>query len=177
VLYLLHLLLGSPTFTSSSPTSLGNLLTAGIRTIRRRSLVFVVSDFQSTPGWERPLLHLAQRNETLAIRLLDPLEMELPDLGMLLMQDSETGEQLFVDTHDRRFRDRFKEAAMRRQESLRRTLARAGVDAIELSTRDDLADAIFRFVGMRKLRSATAAGSVTSRFVTSGGARSSSVGG
>ncbi len=177
VLYLLHLLLARPGLSSSPPTSLGQLVTAAIETIKRRSLVFIVSDFQSTPGWERPLMHLAQRNETLAIRLLDPLEMELPDLGMLVMRDSETGEQLFVDTHDRGFRDRFAAAAQRRQESLRRTLAGAGVDAIELSTRDDLAEAILRFVGMRKLRSAMAAGAVKPRFAAGRSAGSSPRGG
>ena len=71
--------------------------------MQRRSLVFVVSDFISTPGWAEPLAHLARRHEIIAVRLYDPLEMELPDLGLLVMRDAETGEQLFVDTHDRSF--------------------------------------------------------------------------
>ena len=73
----------------------------------RRSLVFVVSDFISRPGWAEPLAHLAQRHEVVAVRLYDPLEMELPDLGLLVIQDAETGEQVFVDTHDKGFRKRF----------------------------------------------------------------------
>ena len=86
--------------------------------IPRRSLVFVVSDFISAPGWDEPLALLAQRHEVLAVRLYDPLEMELPDLGMVVVQDAETGEQLFVDTHDRRLpqalRARWPSSASRR---------------------------------------------------------------
>ena len=95
---------------------------------------------------------------SLAVRLYDPLENELPDLGLLTMQDAETGEQLFVDTHDRGFRKRFAKAAETREAALRAAFRHAGVDALELSTDDDLADAILRFADMRKRRSQLAAG-------------------
>jgi uncharacterized protein (DUF58 family) len=117
--------------------------------MQRRSLVFVVSDFISTPGWSKPLAHLAQRHEVIAVRLYDPLEMELPDLGLLIMRDAETGEQLFVDTHDRAFRTRFAVLAERREKELRSAFQQAGVDALELSTNDDLVGAILRFAGLK----------------------------
>jgi uncharacterized protein (DUF58 family) len=88
----------------------------------------------------------------MAVRLHDPLEAELPDLGLLVMQDAETGEQLFVDTHDRGFRKRFVEGAARREAAVRGALREAGVDALELSTEDDFADAMVRFAAMRKRR-------------------------
>jgi uncharacterized protein (DUF58 family) len=84
--------------------------------------------------------------------------MEMPDLGMLVMRDAETGEQLFVDTHDRAFRRRFASLAERREAELRSALAQAGVDALELSTDSDLVDAILRFADLRKRRSQLAAG-------------------
>jgi uncharacterized protein (DUF58 family) len=84
--------------------------------------------------------------------------MDLPDLGMLVVQDAETGEQLFVDTHDRAFRKRFEHAAKRREEAMRSAFRIAGVDALELSTDDDLVDAILRFADLRKRRSQLAAG-------------------
>ncbi len=87
------------------------------------------------------------------MRLFDPLEMDLPDLGLVTMQDAETGEQIFVDTHDRRFRKRFAAAAERRETTLREALARAGVDTLELATDDDLVDAILRFADLKKQRS------------------------
>jgi uncharacterized protein (DUF58 family) len=118
----------------------------------------VVSDFISAPGWAQPLAHIAQRHEVVAVRLYDPLEMEMPDLGLVVIQDSETGEQLFVDTHDRGFRKRFAAAAERRETTLRSAFREAGVDALEVSTDDDLVDAIMRFADLRKRRSQLAAG-------------------
>jgi len=135
------------------PTRLADLLRAATHTVRQRSTVFVVSDFISEPGWEQPLGELARRHDVVAVRLLDPLELELPDLGLLTLRDAETGEQLLVDTHDRGFRQRFARIAAQREAVLRESLARAGVDALELSTDDDLADAVVRFVDLRKRRS------------------------
>ena len=96
---------------------------------------------------------LAKRHEIVAVRLYDPLERELPDMGMLVMQDSETGEQLFVDTHDKGFRKRFASVAERRERELRLALSRAGVDCLELATDGDLVDALMRFADLRKRRS------------------------
>jgi uncharacterized protein (DUF58 family) len=149
-------------------TELGVLLGAAAEAVRRRSLVFVVSDFISEPGWERPLARLAQRHEVVAIRVHDPLESSLPDLGLVTMQDAETGEQLFVDTHDSGFRRRFAEAAAGREASLRRSLAQAGVDTLEVSTADPLAGAIMRFADLRKQRSRLSGGSLPSHLSPTG---------
>jgi len=152
VLMLLHRLFSRPQLPHAGLTRLGDLIRRAHDVLRRRSLVFVVSDFISTPGWEKALGHLAQRHEVIAVRLLDPAEIELPDLGLLLFEDAETGEQLFVDTHDRGFRNRFRDQAAARERTLRTGLARAGVDALVLSTDDDLVDAIFRFADLRACR-------------------------
>ncbi|MGZ9263047.1 MAG: DUF58 domain-containing protein [Candidatus Binatia bacterium] len=157
-LHILHRLLSRPEPARSAPTNLGDFLQTAQRVMQRRSLVFVVSDFISTPGWAKPLAHLARRHEIIAVRLYDPLEMELPDLGMIMMRDAETGEQVFVDTHDRTFRKRFAALAERREQELRSAFTQAGVDALELSTNDDLANAILRFADLRKRRSQLAGG-------------------
>ena len=158
VLSLLHAMQQRPAPKRNAPTDLGQLLAAGAHMMQRRSLVFVVSDFYSLPGWEKRLGQLAQRHEIVAVRLHDPLEASLPDLGMLVVQDAETGEQVFVDTHDRGFRKRFTAAAERRERALRAAFRESGVDALELSTDDDLIDAIRRFADLRKRRSRLAAG-------------------
>jgi uncharacterized protein (DUF58 family) len=163
VLHLLHQMLTQPTRTQSKETNLREFLEAAFQSIPRRSLVFIVSDFISTPGWAEPLAHLAQRHEVIAVRLYDPLEMELPDLGLLVVQDSETGEQLFVDTHDASFRRRFAAAAELRERTLRAAFRDAGVDALELSTDDDLVDAILRFADLRRQRSRLAGGGTAPR--------------
>lgn len=160
VLHILHRILSRSDRSRSAATNLRDLLQSAYRVMQRRSLVFVVSDFISTPGWAAPLGHLAQRHEMLAVRLYDPLEMALPDLGLLVMQDAETGEQLFVDSHDRRFRRRYAAAAERHEKELRSAFREAGVDALELSTNDHLIDAILRFADLRKRRSQLAGGSL-----------------
>ncbi|MFB0935133.1 MAG: DUF58 domain-containing protein [Propionivibrio sp.] len=157
VLHLLHVLLARPV-TKPAPTQLASLLDHAARIVPRRSLVFVVSDFISAPGWEESLARLALRHEVIAIRLSDPLEHEIPDIGMLLLQDAESGEQLFLDTHDKAFRRRFAELAEKREEDLREGFATAGVDALELSTESDLLDALLRFAELRELRSRATSG-------------------
>jgi uncharacterized protein (DUF58 family) len=152
VLHVLDAVLKRPARRDPRPTDLGVALREAGRIIRRRSVVFLVSDFISMPGWEKPLGALASRHDVIAVRLLDPLEQKLPDLGLITFQDAETGEQLFVDTHDRRFRRRFESIAAARDEALRTTFANAGVDALELSTNDDPVDAVARFAHMRRRR-------------------------
>ncbi len=159
VLHIVQRMLSRPPLESAPPTDLTAFLRAAYQAVPRCSLVFVVSDFISTPGWAGPLAQLARRHEVLAVRLVDPLEMALPDLGLLTMQDAESGEQIFVDTHDKGFRRRFVAAAKRRDAELRAAFALAGVDALELATDDDLASALLRFAELRKQRSRLAAGS------------------
>jgi uncharacterized protein (DUF58 family) len=157
VLHILHRMIERHENSRNKTTDLRELLDAAAHVMRRRSLVFVVSDFFSVPGWAGLLGQLAQRHEVVAVRLHDPIEAELPDFGLLMFKDAETGEQLFVDTHDRGFRSRFAAAAERREASLRAAFRDAGIDAMELATDADLVDEIRRFVELRKRRSQSAA--------------------
>jgi uncharacterized protein (DUF58 family) len=152
VLHLIDSLLALPRLRRSPPTDLALLLQTAFRLLRRRALVFLVSDFFSVPGWSRPLSLVAQRHELLAVRLCDPREMQLPDVGLVVVEDAESGEQLHVDTHDAGFRSRFAEAAQHREAELRSSFARAGVECLELSTEADLIGAIVRFAMLRKRR-------------------------
>ena len=154
VLRLVNDLLKQPPLPKAPYTNLTPLLGAGLHAIKRRSLIFIISDFFSVPGWERPLSLLSRRHEVLAIRLWDPREMELPDVGPIFMEDAETGEQLYVDTRDRGFRQRFQEAAQRREAALNQMFRYAGVDALSLSTEEDLVRAIVRFATLRQQRRA-----------------------
>jgi uncharacterized protein (DUF58 family) len=152
VLRLVNDLLKQPRLPRSPATNLTPLLQAGLNAIKQRALVFITSDFISLPGWEKPLALLNQRHEVLAIRLWDPREVELPDVGPIIMEDAESGEQLYVDTHDRKFRQRFKEAAQQREAQLAESFKHAGVDALSLSTEEDLVRAIVRFAKLRRQR-------------------------
>ena len=139
-------------------TRLADLLARAEAMVRRRSLVFVLSDFISEPGWAAPLGRLARRHEVLAVRLFDALEMALPDIGLLTVQDAETGEQLRVDTQDAGFRQRFAALAAQHEDDLRGQLASAGVDVLELATRDDLLASLLRYVALRRQRARAVSG-------------------
>jgi len=157
VLRLIKDLQHEPRLKHTPPTNLTLLLENAARTIRRRSLVFIISDFISSPGWDKPLGVLTQRHEVLAVRLFDPREIDLPDIGPLIFEDAETGEQLYIDTHDKKFRKRFTEAAKRREYELNVAFARTGVDVLPLSTEDDLVKEVVRFATLRKQRKANPA--------------------
>ncbi len=152
VLRLINDLQAHPRLPTAPLTDLAPLLEAGQRWIRGRALVFVISDFISVPGWERALQGLTRRHEVVAVRLYDRRETELPDVGPLLMDDAETGEQLYVDTSDAGFRARFEAAAAQREADLSAAFRRAGVDAVGLATDDDLLAAIVRMAARRKRR-------------------------
>ena len=152
VLQLLHRLQHRPAPAAPAPTRLQDLVQAAAHQLKRRSTVFVVSDFISEPGWDKPLGMLARRHEVVVVRLLDPLELELPDLGLIPLRDAETGEHLLVDTHDKGFRRRFAELAQAREAQLMQALVQAGVDALELRTDDDLLESLVRFCELRKRR-------------------------
>jgi uncharacterized protein (DUF58 family) len=157
VLRLIQELQGQPRLQRAPQTDLALLLESALRIIGRRSLLFVVSDFLSVTGWDKPLDMLTRRHEILAVRLSDPRESELPDVGAIVFEDAETGEQLFLDTHDHGFRKRFAAAARKRREELDSLLARRGVELLSLSTEGDMAREIVRFAIERKQRRAAPA--------------------
>jgi uncharacterized protein (DUF58 family) len=141
-----------PSRPNGTITDLTGLLEDAHGVIRRRSLVFLITDFITAPGWERPLLQLTERHEVIAIRLLDPREYELPDAGVIVVEDAETGEQLMVDSSDAEFRQRLRDAGEHREAELRAVTLRAGVDIFEVSTTDDLVQALVRIIEARKRR-------------------------
>ncbi len=153
VLRLINEMIKQPRLSNVPVTDLRSMLRASLNSIKKRSLIFVVSDFISTPGWESSLSLLNQRHEVIAIRLWDPAELELPDVGVMVMEDAETGEQLYVDTRDKKFRKNFQAAMQQREDNLKQSFKRAGVDMLSLSTGDDMVRAIVRFAKQReKLR-------------------------
>ena len=152
VLRLLHEVTTLPRLQSAPYTSVSDLVEHALRTIKRRSLVFLVSDFFTAPGWDRALGMLARRHEVIAVRLEDPRERELPDIGMVVLNDAETGESVHVDTHNAKFRRRFDAVVQQREAELRQAFSRSGVDVLRLSTEEDLVGAVLRFAMLRKQR-------------------------
>ena len=145
----------APARPGQAATALADLLGAAEAAMKRRSLVFVVSDFISQPGWDQALARLSRRHDVVAVRLWDPLEMSLPadaGLGLVTLEDAETGEQVFVDAADPAFRARYAEVAAEQEEALLQSLAGAGADVVELATDDDLLEGLLRFCDLRRQR-------------------------
>ena len=131
-------------------TDLAVIIDRAARTLQKRSLVFVVSDFISASDWEPALGRLAQRNEVVAVWLTDPREEEIPDVGPLLLEDAETGQQVYVDTRDKGFQERFQQLVWDRRYNIERAFSRHGVDALRLSTDGNMVREIARFAHLRR---------------------------
>ncbi|HET8660379.1 MAG TPA: DUF58 domain-containing protein [Micromonosporaceae bacterium] len=127
-------------------TDLDAMLRLAASTARRRSLVFVISDFIGDGDWEPALTRLNQRHEVVAIRIVDPMELELPDFGVVLVEDAETGEQLLADTSDPLFQRRLRAQVEAREGAVTTAMRRAGVAAHRIGTDEDLARALIDMV-------------------------------
>ena len=136
-------------------TDLQFLLSRALTTLKRRSQLIVVSDLISEPGWERPLALLARRHECMVIQINDPLEKALPDVGYVVVEDIETGEQLWVNTSDPDFRERVGTLHQERESDINLTLRQAGVDRFSISTADDVVKALLRLAAQRQQRRRT----------------------
>ena len=153
LLYLMDMIQRVPVRQRPHGTALAPWLMHAQSVLKRRSQVFVLSDFLSSPGWEKALGGLARRHDGIAVRLSDPLEMRLPAAGLMWLQDAETGEQLPLDTSDASFRQRYADKALAREAAFHAALTQAGMDGLALSTDEDLSLALRHFVALRKRRS------------------------
>jgi uncharacterized protein (DUF58 family) len=131
-------------------------LAGGLRrmsaTMKRRGLAVVVSDFLDDGAWDLALRGLAVRHETLAIEIVDPRELELPDIGMVELEDPETGERIEVQTSSGAMRSKFAEAAATQRADIARRIRGAGADHLVLRTDRDWLLELVRFVAWRRER-------------------------
>lgn len=122
------------------------------RAARRRGMAVVISDFLGPPTWERPLRALTHRHDVIAVEVTDPRELTLADVGLVAVQDPESGRRRLVDTSDRAVRERYAERAARRRAELAARLSAAGADHLPLSTDRDWVIDVVRFVAARRAR-------------------------
>ncbi|MBT2234907.1 DUF58 domain-containing protein [Nonomuraea sp. NEAU-A123] len=134
-------------------TDLAEMLDAAGRLARRRALIVVLSDFIGDGDWERSLQRLARRHEVVALRIVDTADDVLPEAGLIVVEDAETGEQLVVDSADPLLRVRFREAVDARDDRLAAGMRRAGVPVHRIDTDRDLAEALVEVVARTRDRS------------------------
>ena len=132
-------------------TSLRDALDFVNRILRRRSIVFLLSDFLDQ-DFENALKRTARRHDLIAIHIADPREDELPALGLVELEDAETDERILLDTNSRQVRDAYASAARRRREALRQLTRSSGADLVEVSTDGSHLDALIRFFRIRERR-------------------------
>jgi uncharacterized protein (DUF58 family) len=149
---LLHRVAVAPRGDGGGPTDLAAALREADRLARHRGMVVVISDFIGMPGWERPLRALAARHDVVAIEVLDPRELALPDVGVLALVDPETGAQVDVQTSDPKLRARYAAAAAEQRGAIRASLRSAGADHLLLRTDSDWLLDLVRFVDQRRRR-------------------------
>jgi uncharacterized protein (DUF58 family) len=142
-----------PRRASSGTTDLSGVLSVLPRLVRRASMVVLVTDFLVPDGWAERLRSLARRHEVVAVRLEDPREGDLPDIGITTFEDPETGVQLTVDTGDARLRERFRAAAARQSASIDATLRSCGAEVVHLGTDGGLLYAMANFLDARRRQS------------------------
>ena len=133
-------------------TDLAAMLDAVARLARRRSLIIVISDFIGDGDWERSLLRLGPRHEVVALRVVDAADDELPEAGLVVVEDAETGEQLVIDSGDPLLRVRLRAAVDERDSGLAAGMRRAGVPMHRIDTTADLATALVDVVTSTKRR-------------------------
>jgi uncharacterized protein (DUF58 family) len=133
-------------------TDLAAMLDAVAKLARRRSLIIVISDFIGDGDWERSLLRLGPRHEVVALRVVDPADDELPQAGLVVIEDAETGEQLLVDSGDPLLRGRLRGAVEERDANLAAGMRRAGVPVHRIDTTADLATALVEVVASTRRR-------------------------
>ena len=133
-------------------TDLAAMLDAVAKLARRRSLIIVISDFIGEGDWERSLLRLGPRHEVVALRVVDAADDELPEAGLVVVEDAETGEQLVVDSGDPLLRARYRGAVEERDAGLAAGMRRVGVPVHRIDTAADLASALIEVVASTRRR-------------------------
>ena len=119
--------------------------------IKRRSIIFIISDFLST-DFERPLKQLKNKHDVILVDISDVREEDIPDIGYVFLEDSETGEQMLVDTSDFEFRKRYTALANKRSDDRLSRMKRLNVDMIRMNTSEPFYIPLQQFFKMRNRR-------------------------
>jgi len=143
---------GSRRKPPSQPTNLAAMLEAAARLAKRRGLIVVISDFIGEGDWERALLALGRRHEVAVLRVLDVSDDHLPLVGLVVVEDAETGEQLTIDSSDPLLRERFRAGVTDRNDRLAAGTSRAGAALHSIGTSDDLAEALVEVITRTRRR-------------------------
>ncbi len=135
--------------STSKKTNIKKALEYFNRVTKKRSICFLLSDFFDSDFFE-PVKLSAKRHDLVAVNTLDSRELEIPNVGLLSLQDSEEDNEILVDSSDRKFRRNFKNKQLSRLETLKKELSLCGADYIQLLTQEDIISPLINFFKNRK---------------------------
>jgi uncharacterized protein (DUF58 family) len=138
-------------------TSLSTALEFATTLLRRRSVAFIISDFCDPAGFEPPLRIFSHRHDVTAIVLSDPRELELPDIGVVELEDAETGQTVIVDTSDPGVRRQYHEQAEAQRERREHLFRANGIESVEISTASSYVEPLIAFFHKRGRRASSGA--------------------
>ena len=149
-----HLLYSLGTIVSFTPrsvqTNLENALIHISKTIKRKSIVFMISDFIDETKFLKPLKILRKRHDVIALKISDQRELEIPDVGLMELEDEETGEQILVDTSDAEFRNNYSNLIREKEKHLLSELKKIRIDTVSMSTEQDYGVTLKKFFKKRR---------------------------
>lgn len=135
---------------ASRGTSIAAALDYASKLLKQRAVIFVLSDFFDGVDYERPLRVIARRHDIVAVCVTDPRELELPNIGIIELEDAETGERVVADTSDQRVRDYYREQVNRQREQRQRLFRRNSIDVIDVSTASSYVEPLIAFFRRRE---------------------------
>lgn len=148
--YILQLLNVLTTFMpNSAKTNLKKPLTRVSKIIKRKSIVIIISDFIDSSEYLKPLKIIRKHHDVIALRIVDPREKEIPNVGMIELEDGETGEQILVDTSDEKFRNSYSKLIAENDLQFQRNMMKNNIDTISLSTEQNYSTALRTFFKKR----------------------------
>lgn len=139
-------------------TSVAGAIDYASKILNRRAVVFIISDFFDQGDYERSVRVLGQRHDVVAIALTDPRELELPDIGLVELEDAESGETVFIDTSDPRVREHYRSGVEAAREQRQRLFQANSIDAIEVSTASSYVEPLMAFFRRRERSGSPASG-------------------
>ncbi|HAK68517.1 MAG TPA: DUF58 domain-containing protein [Treponema sp.] len=133
-----------PEYEKSDGSALSNAINGAAKLLKKRSLVFILSDFRSS-RWDKPFARLAQKHDVVALRITDPSDSELPEIGTIPFYDAESKKKSLFPTLSRRFKAQWREANQKRSEQWKDFCSKHGAFPLSISTQEDAVSTLQRF--------------------------------
>ncbi len=136
----------------STGTSINTAIEYLTKILKRRSIIFFLSDFITEEDYKKSVKIIGNKHDFIAMKIYDPIESEIPNVGMIRLLDKETGDEIIVDSSDKKAMKKYIQESTQENERLKTMFSRLNIDFIKLSTSDDYIKTLLMFFALRKKR-------------------------